>query len=97
MEMRKFTLSDYNAYAGVETEHPYIGETDKLMCVVDGACMQTWHTDEPRGELGEETFVTVYFASESIALLVAMGLRGDETPEEIQAIDLLEDVDFGRA
>ena len=97
MEMRKFTLSDYNFYSGVETEHPYIGESDSLMCIVDGACMQTWHTNEPRGALGEEIFVTVYFASESIALLVAMGLRGDETPEEIQAIDLLEDVDVGRA
>ena len=97
MEMRKFRLSDYNAYSGVETEHPLIGETDHMMCIVDGACMQTWHTDEPLGELGEETFVTVYFASASIAVLVAMGLRGDETPEEIQAIDLLEDVDLGRA
>ena len=95
MEMRKFTLSDYNAFSGVETERPLIGETDNLMCIVDGACMQTWHNDEPIGTMGEEIFVTVYFVSESIALLVAMGLRGDETPEEIQAIDLLEDVDHG--
>jgi hypothetical protein len=96
MEMRKFTLSDYNAYSGVESEYPLIGETDNLLCIVDGACMQTWHTNEPLGELGEEIFVTVYFASESIALLVAMDLRGDETPEEIQSIDLLEDINLGR-
>jgi len=94
--MRKFTLSDYNAYSGVESEYPLIGETDNLLCIVDGACMQTWHTNEPLGELGEEIFVTVYFASESIALLVAMDLRGDETPEEIQSIDLLEDINLGR-
>ena len=86
MQLRKFTQTDYWGFAGVESATPLIGESESMICIVDGTTVQTFSTDEAPDVLaGEPVFVTVEFPSEAMAVLAVLGLRGDESSGELLA------------
>ena len=86
MKLRTFEDHDYWAWAGVETDSPLIGESDSLICVIDGEHLHLSCLNDPEDSLGCEQFIVAKMPSHGVAMLFALGLRGDETSEEMNAI-----------
>lgn len=93
MKVREFTSNDYMGWAGVESLHPYIAESETMTCVVDDDQLQTFHWDEISPS-GNEAYVALKFPSPGLALLAAMELRGDESSKEILALDVQKDIQW---
>ena len=86
MDLREFENGDWYAWAGVESVDPLIGESEELTCIVDGPALGLYRINDRCDTLGCETYTLVETPCRGTAMLVAMGLRGNESAEELESL-----------
>jgi hypothetical protein len=77
VELRHFSQGDWLAFLGCETASPLIGRCGEVTIVIDGPYVEMFDDggDIPGGWK---------FPDHGTAVLFAMGLRGDEAPDQIR-------------